>query len=188
LRQNKALDPTALLGASGKDELLGTASFLSKKKSQKQWRGSSYAKVEQKIMISFYSIRKLMDANKLTKAIVNLDIPALEYIATGKKVTLFNNHKIDILYKLDEPKTKSVMLRFLCNQMVHSYIFMIVTSPDSNGLNSILVNSADIKDKRLLSVSVDTLIHIFESVGQNYPWKSKFKYDESKGDYKVVCE
>jgi len=110
-----------------KDELLGTASFLEKKKQQKQWRGSSYAKVEQKIMISFYSIRKLMDAKKLTDVIVQLDVPAVEYAATGKNVTLLNNHKIDELYNLEEPKEKTVKLRFLCNQLVHSYIFMIVT-------------------------------------------------------------
>ena len=48
-----------------KDELLRAASFLREKQSQKQWRGESYAKVEQKVMISFYSIRKLMDARKL---------------------------------------------------------------------------------------------------------------------------
>ena len=170
-----------------KDELLGTADFLEKKKSQKQWRGSSYAKIEQKIMVSFYSIRKLMDANKLTDSIVNLDVPATEYAATGKKVTLLNNHKIDELYKLEEPKEKTIKLRFLCNQMVHSYIFMIVTQPDSNGLGSILINSDNIKDERLISITADTLIKTFESVGQNYPWKSHMKYDESKGDYKVVC-
>ena len=171
-----------------KDELLGTASFLEKKKSQKQWRGSSYAKVEQKIMISFYSIRKLMDANKLTDAIVQLDVPAIEYSATGKPVTLLNSHKIDELYKLNAPRKKTVKLRFLCNQMVHSYVFMVVTQRENNGLESILVNSDNVKDKKLFSISVDTLINVFESVGQNYPWKSKFKYDESKGDYKVVCE
>ncbi len=171
-----------------KDELLGTAKFLEKKKLQKQWRGSSYAKVEQKVMISFYSIRKLMDANKLTDSIVNLNVPAIDYAATGKKVTLLNNHKIDELYKLEEPREKTVKLRFLCNQMVHSYIFMIVTQSDSNGLSSILINSDQIKDKRLISISVDVLIQIFESVGQNYPWKSKIKYDETKGDYKVVCD
>ena len=171
-----------------KDELLRAAKFLTKKKEQKNWRGASYAKVEQKIMISFYSIRKLMDAKKLTDSIVQLDIPVLEFSATGKKITLLNNHKIDELYKLDEPRTKTIKLRFLCNQMVHSYIFMIVTQHENNGLGSVLINSGNIKDKRLISVTADTLIDVFESIGQNYPWKSQYKYDETMGDYKVVCE
>ena len=171
-----------------KDELLNAADFLQKKKGQKRWRGASYAKVEQKIMTSFYSIRKLVEANKLSGSIVGLTVPIEEYSSTGKAITWLNNHKVDELYDLENKTTKSEDLRFICNQFIHSYVFMIVTASDSNGLQAVLVNSDRTKDERLICVDVDTLISIFESVGRNYPWQMHFTYDETKGDYKVVCE
>ncbi|MEC9491695.1 hypothetical protein [Flexistipes sp.] len=171
-----------------KDKLISTASFLKEKKQQKQWRASSYAKVEQEIIISFYSIRKLMDSNKLSENIIKYDIPVVEYSARDKQAFFLNIHKIDELYELDKPKEKSIKLRSLCNIIVHSYIFQIVTKHDNKGFDSILFNSDYTKDKVLYCILVDELIKIIETIGQNYPWKFNYKYDWSMDNFKIECK
>ena len=58
-----------------KDDLLRAACILKEKRHQKLWRESSMARVEKTVMTGFHIIRKLIEARKLSDALMHQTIP-----------------------------------------------------------------------------------------------------------------
>jgi hypothetical protein len=166
-----------------KSDLLKQAAVLRKRVDQRRWPDASLARCEQTIMLGFYSIRKLMESAKLTDHVSKMEVPLHSYPSTGRNVHLMNKHRLDELYDFARPTHQTVLLPFLCNQLVHSYIFALLFSEDGP-LAGILVASDRQRKKELLEVSIEVLIDIFERVGKDEANVAKvFRFDEKKGDY-----
>ena len=86
-----------------KNDLLKEADALRDRKKQRRWPEVSFARLEQTIMLGFYSIRKLIEASKLSDSTIYEEIPITTYPWSGKTVTRMNWHKLDQLYDLDSP-------------------------------------------------------------------------------------
>lgn len=108
-----------------KNDLLRRAKMLRVRTRQERWPESSSAKVEQLLMTGFYAVRKLIEAKKLTDALVAKRILVWEFPAAGKPVHLCNWHHIDRLYDLEKSKKTQIDVLDLCHQFVHSYIFLL---------------------------------------------------------------
>jgi hypothetical protein len=166
-----------------KSDLLKQAGSLRKRATQERWTDASYARCEQTIMLGFYSIRKLRESAKLTDKVAKMNVPIRSYPATGRTVHLLNSHRLEKLYHLDKPKKGTASLPFLCNQIIHSYVFSLLFE-ERNKLAGLLVASDRDRSKALLEVSVQKLIEIFETVGQDEANVAvTFRFDEKKGDY-----
>lgn len=157
---------------------------MAKRRTQQRWPEASLARVEQDVMLAFYSIRKLIDAAKVATATADMALDMREYPWAGKGVTRMNWHKTDELYQLDSPQTVSRRLRWVCNQIVHSYVFSLVFS-DSGGLDGLTFTSDHERHKQLSFLGIAEFIQLLEHVGSDYPSDVRMTLNRETGDYDV---
>jgi len=167
-----------------KDDLLKQAEFLRQKQRQRRWTERSLAKVEQTVMIGFYSIRKLADAIKVSSAVMARQIRVRQFLALEKPVTLLNWHHIDELYDLRKGQAVFLSLKDLCNQFIHSYCF-IVSFNEQGRFNGVFVCSDHSRKRRLYYVSARAIIGVMRNVGRHYPDRMTMTYNRNKEDYDV---
>lgn len=129
-------------------------------------------------MIGFYSIRKLVDARKIADNFSERQIEIIAYPWTGKPVTLINRHDFWELYRLDQPTPKKRRLRFLCNQIIHSFVYVINFDEDK-AFTGVSFSSDLERNKWLYYIDIDRVINIFRSIGSNYP--NRLVYERKKG-------
>jgi hypothetical protein len=166
-----------------KDDLIRYSKNLLKRANQKKWFERSFVVVEKEIFISFYTVRKLIDSNKLTNKLCNKSFPVNSHVNLGKTVNQINRHDIDKLFDLKNHKKLSLNLRTICNLFIHSYIFIF--DLEKGVLDGIFVSSDFTKDKNLYWISLKTITEIFKEVGENYPSKIVYKAKKNKNDYEV---
>ncbi|MEG5038820.1 MULTISPECIES: hypothetical protein [unclassified Microcoleus] len=168
-----------------KEDLLKQAKALRARMTQKRWNESSFARLEQTIMLGFYSIRKLIEAKKLSDSVENKCITVKFHEWQGNPVTKMNWGDIDKLYDLDsgQPVTKGLI--FFCHQFVHSYI-LVTSFDEKNFLDGIFISSDRERHKALYFIEMHQIIDFFEQVGNDYPSSGSFKFDEERGDYRVL--
>jgi len=136
--------------------------------------------IEKTILMGFYSIRKLVDAHKLSNATQEMKINIFTY-PNINNVTLMNWHKIHELYNLSEENIEQRRISFVYNQLIHSYVFM-VDDNDDGGFSGIFFSSDTQRNKTLFKITADELIRIFNTVGSDYPSKSRLEFNEEKQD------
>lgn len=168
-----------------KDDLLKQAANLRKRKAQRRWPESSFAKLEQTVMLGFYSVRKLHEAIKLSTATMEQEISLIAYPWVGKNVTRLNWHRLHELYDLDSATTENHDVLFLCHQFVHSFVFTVAFD-DNDSLDGIMFASDRQRHIALLQISIDQIISLFEQVGNDYPSSASYKLNPKTGDYDVV--
>jgi len=195
-----------------RNELIQISEKISKKiKIQKNWSDSKFAKFEKNIMLGFYIIRKLMEANKLTSKIGSTKFNLKMYQNNDTKVTRMNNHRFDENYNFENFKIVKRDLKFLINQFVHSYVFVPVISvidektlklmenkeltedelteiyeDGERELTGILVNTDTNKNENLFEIDINSIIEIFKNVGECNVTRIEMKYNPKKEDYEII--
>jgi len=138
-------------------------------------------------MIAFYSIRKLIEAKKVASKTEKLQIALTRYPWKGKLVTLHNWHRLDELYEFDQPVDEQRELTWICNQIIHSYVFSIAFSDkDKDKLDGIMFSSDYERNRNLYYIGIDTVIKVLEYIGKDYPHKEYTDLNPDTGDYDVV--
>jgi hypothetical protein len=168
-----------------KKDLLKQAKNLRVKSTQKRWTEDSYFRFEQTVLLGFYSIRKLVEARKLSNAVAEQRIDLAMYRHVGNPVTVIGKRKLDKLYDLSEEETVSRNLAFVCNKFVHSYVFEECFDSEGNFLVGILFNSDKDRNKFLYYIEIQKLIEIFEQVGNDYPTHIHYTTNMETLDYDV---
>lgn len=169
-----------------KEDLIKVAEKLSKREKQKRWNEKTFVSVEKDIFISFYAIRKLIEANKISTSLSNKDFSVSFFKNKGKPVTQLNWHKIEALYDFEVEIKEKINLKILCNLFIHSYVFIIDFNKDN--FDGILVNSDFSKNNKLFKIPFELIIYVFKEVGKNYPANIHLKFDKKKKDYKIVSK
>ncbi len=168
-----------------KADLLKQAAELRRRTTQRRWPEASNARCEQAVMLGFYSIRKLMDSGKLTDAVANSTVSAKSIPCKVPVVHLLNAHRVDEIYDWERPKRQPLRLRFLCNQVIHSYVFFLIFD-DEHRLSGFGVSSDKDRCQRAITVPVAEVIRLFIQVGHDHIASARYRFDESKGDYTVL--
>lgn len=158
--------------------------WLRKQQQNRKWPESSLVRVEQNIMVGCYCVRKLIEAKKLTDRVSNRSVPLVTYRPTGKRVTHFNWHRIDELYDLERSTREVKTLTFLCNQLIHSYVFICAHNA-REGLTGIMFASDRQRHQCLYQVSIRVLANVFEAVARDGVWSSYFQWNEARKDYDI---
>lgn len=166
-----------------KEPLLESASRLQKLNKSNEVNESEFVQIEKDVFIGFYAIRKLMDTAKISDSTKSHDV-SLKCLPNLKPVDYMNWHKIGELYDLSGKNCETKNLRFLCNLIVHSYIFMPELNDEGN-LVSFYVTSDKDRNKKLYSVSIEEVITIFKLVGNDYPSNTKMVRNPKKGDWDI---
>jgi len=133
--------------------------------------------------LAAYAIRKLMEAKLLSTDYRPIDVRV--FPAKGKPVTLMNWHNIDDLYDFGCPHDETIPLRDLCNQLIHSYVFMPLISSKTGPVKSVIFTSDRQRNNSLYEVSLATLSSVLRTMGNDYPSNSEFSFDSRSGDYQV---
>lgn len=171
-----------------KADLRRRASWLRKQQHERRWPESAIVRVEQCIMIGCYCVRKLVEAKKLTDRVVKRPVPLVIYPTTGKPVTLMNWHKVDQLYNFEKGQSRPRQMGFLCNQMIHSYVFVCGFN-SRNGLSFVLFSSDFERNRNLYQVSVRALANLFDAVARDGVWSSQLVLETTQDgavkDYRV---
>jgi hypothetical protein len=167
-----------------KEDLLKTALKLSKRTHQKRWTERSFFLFEKEIFFAFYSIRKLMEAKKLSNCVVEAEIQLQAFKSMGLPVTRLNQHKIDQLYDLENPSSESIKLKDVCNQFIHSYIF-VPCFGEFDELNGIIFCSDYSRKHKVFKIAIADLIEVLKMVGSDYPSSAHYIFNEKLGDYHV---
>lgn len=168
-----------------KDDLIKQANTLRAKTKQRRWTEVSSARLEQTIMLGFYSIRKLVESQKLSNAVINQKITTNAYAWKGKPVTRLNWIKIDELYDLENPVIITKDLLFFCHQFVHSYVFWEYFEQDTRFIEGVFVSSDRERNRYLYSLSISRIITLFEQIGNDYPESFSLVYNPQKMDYEM---
>ena len=112
-----------------KNDLKQIKTFLLKYYSKADNGSKSYddafIRLQKYFVFSSIIIRKLIEAEKISdEAMTNsVKISTHEKI-NGKKITIFNDHKIDEFYDLENPKKGTMSIVNLTNSFIHSFHFM----------------------------------------------------------------
>ncbi|MEA5448296.1 hypothetical protein VB780_06940 [Leptolyngbya sp. CCNP1308] len=167
-----------------KNDLLKQANSLRSRMLQKRWPEASFARLEQDMMLGFYSIRKLIESKKLSDAVANQSLEALSYEWMGEPVTLINKNKIEKLYNLNSGHKIQKKLIFFCHQFIHSYIFEVLFD-ENYRLNGIFISSDKERNKALYLVKLQSVIDIFEQVGSDYPTNLEYTINFKTLEYDV---
>jgi hypothetical protein len=168
-----------------KDDLLKNAHGLRKRAKQKRWADASFVRVEQAIMLGFYSIRKLVESKLLSDTIASQTIELTAYSWKGKAITRVNSLGFDKLYDLDNGVTVTKDLLFVCHQMVHSYIFL--TPLNENGsLDGVIFSSDRERHTALYFLDINRIITLFEFIGNDDPSQTMMVFNNKKQDYDVT--
>lgn len=167
-----------------KDDLLKTAKKLAKRTSQTRWSERSLACLEKDVFVSFYAIRKLIESKRLSDTILSIQIPVIQYPSTGKLATFLNSHKLDLLYDFGKAEATAVALPFLCNQIVHSFVFAPLMNEDKT-LAGLLFCSDHKRNANVYELSVANTVKVMKAIGSDYPRSGHFRYDAAKQDYIV---
>ncbi len=167
-----------------KEDLERKVESLTKRKTQKRWLESSFAKVEQDIMISFYSIRKLMEARKITDELANSSLPVKIHDSKNDFITTLNWHKIDKHYDLENPTYSNRDIRHISNQIIHSFVFAFEFSEEGT-LTGFFFNSDKTKFSRLYYISLDDVLGLFTDVANDFPNVIHHYFDPDTGKEKM---
>jgi hypothetical protein len=108
-----------------KNQLLRFANKLDAWHHQTRWTDSRFDEYEYRVFCSFFIIRRLLECNKLSERIAQREVPVDVYKPTGERVTLMSRYDVWELYDLSHPSRERRPLPFICNQVIHSYIFQI---------------------------------------------------------------
>jgi hypothetical protein len=167
-----------------KHDLLKLAGSLRKRMNQKRWGDASHARFEQTLMLGFYSIRKLIEAKRLSNAIEDQQISVIAYPSLGTPVTRMNWHKFDRLYDQDAGAAQDKSVIFICNQFIHSYVFIGVFNEDRR-LSHVIVASEFKRNSFAYEIDLNRVIMLFESVGTDDPNEVRFTLNPKTHDYDV---
>ena len=144
-------------------------------------------KVEKFFFTSFFIIRKLLEARKLSNSVCKLTLNCFAYPKVPRPPRLLDyyGHACDINknYNLNEQLNVTITLSDLCNLFVHSYIF----SPfvEDNSLDYIFINSSNTKNKYCYLIKIDKLFELINYIIEDNVVESSIIYDK-KSDSVIV--
>jgi hypothetical protein len=165
-----------------KKPLLESASWLNRIKISERIQERTYVRLEKELFVSFYSVRKLIEAKKVSDEVANREYN-LEAHPNYSPVNRLNWHDLDELYDLDNKSTVQKTTIFICNQFIHSYVFDIY---EENGkFGGVLISSDRERNKCLYRISKKTMVSLLRDVGKNYPRSVTYKYDIKQEEYDV---
>lgn len=130
--------------------------------------------LEKKIFIAAYSIRKLIEANKLCDHLTKNDIVSLKRfkgIHLDQVINFMNNHKFDKFYNFNDVEIVKVNLKSFADKIIHSLIFNFTM--DKKPIDGFLVasdwdaNPKKDEDRFIFEIELSEFINILKNIGRS---------------------
>ncbi|MDX1996823.1 MAG: hypothetical protein SF066_03810 [Thermoanaerobaculia bacterium] len=177
-----------------KELLHRKARAIAKRRQQRRWSSTSFALLEQDVMLAGYAVRKLLEAHKISDELANTAIAATafpfkgtrrHFVKTGDLPDYMNWHRIDEFYDLEEPIRVQVALVDFCNQLVHSWIFLFARAEDG-GMDGYFVASDRTRAQRVLYFDLAQTASVLHAVASDYIVFSCTRRDPETGQWRFV--
>jgi hypothetical protein len=165
-----------------KEPLLKSASYLSRVSLNERTKESTYVRIEKEVFSGFYVIRKLIEAQKVTDETKQMSF-TLRHHPAVRRVDHLNWHHIDQNYDLTRSGVEERDLIFLCNQFIHSYLFLAAEYNDR--LDGIFVASDRTRHTKCYFVTINQVLKAFRAVGRSYPSASLLLRGAETGQWGV---
>jgi hypothetical protein len=143
-------------------------------------REKLFAKIEREVFVGFYAIRKLLPTFKLSLATKRLKFELVRFTAKvpASKIDYFNRHEIDDFYDLDRSDSEEKDLRFICNLIVHSYVFIIEVGEHRSIAGFYVSSDQSTAMGKLYFLGRDQVVQAFRMVGRDYPKNLRLERDQ----------
>lgn len=142
------------------------AKQLARRERQKRWNWYSLSTAEREIFMCAYAMRKLIESNKISDEVESTQLKALRYEWRGVPIDFTNRYDIDDTYDLTASEPTSILLRLLCNEIIHSYVFALDIGERKN-LAGFFVASERNRYRRLLQVSLNEVLRAVTLVSED---------------------
>jgi hypothetical protein len=136
----------------------------------------SLARFEREIFIGFYAIRKLLETFKVSSQTRRLSLTLASSPSIGV-VDYMNAHRIDELFNLEIADFEQRDLEFVCNQFIHSFVFIPVQH-ENGSIAGAYIASDKAKREKIYFVELRQILLAFRTVGTDYPAKLLLERNE----------
>ncbi|WP_054820532.1 hypothetical protein [Arthrobacter sp. JCM 19049] len=147
-----------------REELWRVADRLEKKSKQQRWTERSSFLVERDFMTSAYAIRRLNEAHKISDDLAKTKVPVIRHKRIGSVPDIWNRHEIWEHYDLENGVRDHITIPHMCNQLIHSFIWFLSATEDTELFNGAFVVSENERHKHLYFLPVESLIALCRNV------------------------
>jgi len=114
-----------------KDDLIKLADRLELRLVQTRWGNKNLYTLEKEIFLGFYSIRKLIESQKVSDSLKTKSYEINEFPYQGFPESITTHFKVGD-YDLSKAKRVRITINQLCNQFIHSHHFLPFLSNEKN--------------------------------------------------------
>ncbi|UZX02480.1 hypothetical protein F8G81_07510 [Arthrobacter sp. CDRTa11] len=147
-----------------REELWRVADRLEKKSKQQRWTERSSFLVERDMMTSAYAIRRLNEAHKISDVLAKTRVPVIRYARIGGVPDIWNRQEFWEHYDLENGQGDQITIPHLCNQLIHSFVWIISGNKDTELFDGAFVASENERHKHLYFLPVESLIDLCRKV------------------------
>ena len=133
--------------------------------------------MEKKVFVAAYAMRKLFEAKKVSTSFETATFQLQSFPRTDNTLTPFNDHRFEKHFNLSAPRSETVGVRDLFNEIIHSRVFVFSVDETEATIGFLVCSEWKMND-RLLSVPLPDFVNLMRRVGNNYPavgrtWRDK---------------
>ncbi|SFO49970.1 hypothetical protein SAMN05660359_03875 [Geodermatophilus obscurus] len=158
-------------------ELAQVADRLEKRRTQRRWTQQTSFLVERDVMVSAYAVRKLHEARKVSEKVATSPIPVQRHQLIGQTPDILRTDDLGA-YDFEDVTTTTLTLRELCNQFIHSYVFVLAAGDDGSALDGVFVASDRERRRAVYWVGLADLIEAFRRVAYEDIVHVEFRMNE----------
>ncbi len=149
-----------------KEELLRVAEALRGRTKQRRWTERTSFLVERDVMNAAYAVRKLNEAHKISDELAGETVAVRQHLLTGRPVDIWNRYEFYEHYDMEHPKPVRLTLTDFCNQVIHSWVWMLSATEEPPHLfDGIYVSSDRARKRHVNFIPAANLIGLFRAVG-----------------------
>jgi hypothetical protein len=168
-----------------KTELFKAADAIEEHCFVARWTEKRAVLLEREIMIALFCVRTLIERFKVSAKLAE---KAVSVVSCSKKVngpvTILNRHEVGDLYDMQRETRKTISLRFLCNQVIHSYIIFCARD-ETKRFSHIFVCSDFERNRFLYVLSIESIVALLREVAFDFPNRMRLEFDPKIQDYRV---
>ena len=156
--------------------LLRAATWLERVRLTGESAERSLVRVERELFVGFYAIRKLLETFTVSLETKSLQFQ-LQWSPCIKLVDHQNAHRVDELFDLDQVQSEQRDLEFVCNQFIHSFVFVAAQNEDGS-LAGFFISSDRSRHQKVYLVELSQVLLAFRTVGRDYPSRLHLRRNE----------
>lgn len=151
-----------------KDDLLRIADTIERRTTQRRWTERTSFLVERDVMVAAYAIRKLLEARELSDEVSAEPVHARLHRLTGTPVDIWNRYEFYEQYEMESTPTIQLTLHAFCNQVIHSWVWMLSATEEApHRFDGLYVSSDRASKRHVYFFAAKTLVDLFREVGQD---------------------